>query len=337
VSFRLGNSDKPLARPTEATSLISVKGNPAHVSSACLLDGKLVAQKIQKEVAQVAEYLTERGFRPGLAAVLVGDNPASHTYVNSKVKTCAKLGLHSEKIELPKTVPTQQLLAVIDELNRRPNIHGILVQLPLPDHIDAQAVIRAIHPDKDVDGFHPINAGRLALKQEGFVPCTPAGILEMLKQYDIPIRGARAVVIGRSAIVGLPMSLLLLHHNATVTVCHSWTSNIAAVARQADILIAAIGRTAFVTRDFIRERATVVDVGMNRVTTAEAVEEYFGPVSSRRNDLTQKGYTLIGDVHPRHALERAGHFTPVPGGVGPLTIAMLMRNTVRAAQVAARA
>lgn len=304
--------------------------------TARLLLAKPVAEKIQAEVAETARHLAEKGHRPGLAAVLVGNDPASHTYVGSKVKTCQNLGLHSEKIELPAETTTAQLLAVVEDLNRRADIHGILVQMPLPSHIDSPAIIRAIHPDKDVDGFHPVSAGRLVLKQEGFVPCTPAGIIEMLEFYDIPVRGARAVVLGRSTIVGLPMSLLLLHRDATVTVCHSRTPDIARVAREADILVAAIGRTGFVTSDFIREGATVVDVGINRVSTPEDVAEYFGDDEKRRADIEKKGYTIIGDVHPRHAIEHAANFTPVPGGVGPLTIAMLMKNTVRAAERAAR-
>lgn len=300
--------------------------------TARILDGKAVAQKIKSDVAAGAARLAERGIRPGLAAVLVGDNPASHTYVGSKVKTCAELGLYSEKIELPTETTTDELLALVHRLNHRPDIHGILVQMPLPPQIDSQAIILAIDPDKDVDGFHPVSAGRLALKQEGFVACTPSGIIEMLDFYEIPIRGSRAVVFGRSHIVGLPMALLLLHRDATVTICHSRTPNAAAIAREADILVAAIGKTALVTEEFIKPGATVIDVGINQVKTAAEVNEYFGEASNRHADLEKKGYTLIGDVHPRHAMERAGAFTPVPGGVGPLTIAMLMRNTLRAAE-----
>ncbi|MBX7221817.1 MAG: bifunctional 5,10-methylenetetrahydrofolate dehydrogenase/5,10-methenyltetrahydrofolate cyclohydrolase [Blastocatellia bacterium] len=304
--------------------------------TARLLDGKLVGQKIKSEAAEIAAHLAEKGFRPGLAAVLVGDDPASRTYVGSKVKTCAELGLHSEKIVLPQTTTTAELLAVVRDLNTRADIHGILVQMPLPKQIDAQTIIEAIDPAKDVDGFHPISAGKLMLKQDGFVPCTPAGIIEMLKFYDIPLRGCRAVVLGRSHIVGLPMSLLLLHRDVTLTVCHSRTANPAKIAHEADLVVAAIGKTAFVTGDFIRADATVIDVGINRVTTPAEVNEYFGDDTARHADIEKKGYTLIGDVHPRHALERAAYFTPVPGGVGPLTIAMLMRNTVRSAENFAR-
>ncbi|HMZ80583.1 MAG TPA: bifunctional 5,10-methylenetetrahydrofolate dehydrogenase/5,10-methenyltetrahydrofolate cyclohydrolase [Acidobacteriota bacterium] len=300
--------------------------------SARLLDGKLVGQKLKQDAAEKAAFLTERGVKPGLAAVLVGDNPASRTYVGSKVKTCAELGLYSEKIVLPVETTTAELLAVVHTLNERTDIHGILVQLPLPPHIDAEAILRAVDPAKDVDGFHPVNAGKLLLKQPGFVACTPAGIIEMLKFYDIPIRGSRAVVIGRSTIVGLPMSLLLLHRDATVTICHSRTKDLPRVAQEADLLIAAIGRTAFVTEEHIRPGAVVIDVGINQVSTEADVAEYFGDDPTRQADLAKKGYTLIGDVHPRHAIAKAAEFTPVPGGVGPLTIAMLMQNTVRAAE-----
>lgn len=300
--------------------------------TARLLDGKLVAQKIKQEASEMAVYLTEHGTRPGLAAVLVGNNPASKTYVGSKVRTCSELGLYSQKIELPIETTTTELLAVVRDLNASPQIHGILVQMPLPKQIDSEEVIRAIDPAKDVDGFHPINVGKLVLKQSGFVACTPAGIIEMLKFYDIPLRGRRALVLGRSHIVGLPMSLLLLHRDATVTIGHSRTEHPAKLAQECDVLVAAIGRAAFVTEEFIRPGATVIDVGINQATTVEAVKDLFGEDPQRLADLQKKGYTLVGDVHPRYAMERAGDFTPVPGGVGPLTIAMLMRNTVRAAE-----
>ncbi len=301
-----------------------------------ILDGALVASKLNTETAARCADLTARGVRPGLAAVLVGDNPASRTYVTSKAKTCTRLGLYSEVVALPAETTTAELLALVATLNARTDIHGILVQMPLPAQIDAPAVIRAIDPEKDVDGFHPVNVGRLALRQEGFVPCTPAGVLALLDHYDLPLRGQRAVVLGRSTIVGLPLSLLLLHRDATVTICHSRTTDLAAVARSADILIAAIGRMAFVTETFIRPGAVVIDVGINQVTTQADVQAYFGDDPARLADLEKKGYTLIGDVHPRQAAEVAGYVTPVPGGVGPLTIAMLMRNTVLAAERACR-
>ncbi len=301
-----------------------------------VLDGTLVASKLDAETAERCSHLTARRVQPGLAAVLVGDNPASRTYVASKARACARLGLRSEVIALPSATTTAELVALVATLNARADMHGILVQMPLPAQIDAQAVIQAIDPAKDVDGFHPVNVGRLALKQDGFVPCTPAGVMALLDYYDLPARGRRAVVLGRSAIVGLPLSLLLLHRDATVTVCHSRTADLAAAARSADILIAAIGRTALVTEDFVRPGATVIDVGINRVTTREEVAAYFGDDPARLADIEKKGYTLIGDVHPRQAAARAGQVTPVPGGVGPLTIAMLMRNTTLAAERACR-
>ncbi len=304
--------------------------------SAQILDGVTVAAKLNEETAERCRHLTARGVRPGLAAVLVGDNPASRTYVAAKAKTCTRLGLYSEVIPLPTETTTDELLTRIATLNQRADIHGILVQMPLPPQIDTPTVIRAIDPDKDVDGFHPVNVGRLALKQEGFIPCTPAGVLALLEHYDIRLRGRRAVVLGRSTIVGLPLALLLLHRDATVTVCHSRTSDLAAVAHTADILVAAIGRTALVTGEFIRPGAVVVDVGINRLTTPDEVRRYFGDNPSRLAELDKKGYTLIGDVHPRQAADCAGYLTPVPGGVGPLTIAMLMRNTLLAAERACR-
>ena len=298
--------------------------------TAKLLDGASVAQAIRNEVAsETAEY-SKRGLRPGLAAVLVGTDSASHIYVSGKVKTCEQLGLYSEKIELPEATSTNELLAMVHELNSRDEIDGILVQLPLPKQIDASLVLNSVDPAKDVDGFHPLNIGRLTLNEPGLRPCTPAGIIEMLERNEIQIKGARAVVIGRSRIVGLPIALLLLHRHATVTICHSQTSELAAIAREADILIAAIGRTGFVDANFIKPGATVVDVGMNRVTTREDLARFFGDDPKRHAAFEKNGYTLIGDVNPREAAEVAGSLTPVPGGVGPLTIAMLMKNTVAA-------
>ena len=298
--------------------------------TAKLLDGASVAQAIRNEVAsETAEY-SKRGLRPGLAAVLVGTDSASHIYVSGKVKTCEQLGLYSEKIELPETTSTDELLAMVHELNSRDEIDGILVQLPLPKQVDAALVLNSVDPAKDVDGFHPLNIGRLTLNEPGLRPCTPAGIIEMLERNEIQIKRARAVVIGRSRIVGLPIALLLLHRHATVTICHSQTNELAAVAREADILIAAIGRTGFVDANFIKPGATVVDVGMNRVTTREDLVRFFGDDPKRRAAFDKNGYTLIGDVNPREAAEVAGYLTPVPGGVGPLTIAMLMKNTLAA-------
>lgn len=293
-----------------------------------LLDGVSVADAIKREVAQEVARYAERGLRPGLAAVLVGDNPASQIYVSSKVRTCQQLGIYSEKIELPGTTSTQELLTLVRDLNSRDEIDGILVQLPLPAQIDTNLVLNSVAPEKDVDGFHPQNLGRLVTGEPGLRPCTPAGIIELLDRYGIKIEGARAVVLGRSRIVGLPMSLLLLHRNATVTICHSRTRDLPSVARQADILIAAMGRAAAVDSSYIKPGAVVIDVGMNKVTERADLERLFGDDPKRRAAFEKNGYTLVGDVNPRQAAEVAGYLTPVPGGVGPLTIAMLMKNTL---------
>ncbi len=295
-----------------------------------LLDGTSVAKAIKQEVADEVARLFERELRPGLAVVLVGNDPASQIYVSNKVKTCGQLGLYSEKLELAESTTTEELLALINELNRRDEIDGILVQTPLPKQIDSEAVLKAIDPAKDVDGFHPVSVGRLALNEEGFRACTPAGIIEMLDRYEINLSGARAVVLGRSRTVGLPMSLLLLHRNATVTICHSRTQDLPAVAREADILIAAIGRMGLVDASFIKPGAAVVDVGMNNVTKAEDFERLYGDNEKKRAAFEKNGTVLVGDVNPRDAMAVAGYFTPVPGGVGPLTIAMLMKNTLKA-------
>src|SRR5215471_1251926 len=298
--------------------------------TAQILDSAVVAQSIKKEVAAEIEHYSAKGLRPGLAAVLVGNDSASHVYVSGKVKTCDELGLYSEKIELPESTSTEELLSLVRELNTRDEIDGILVQLPLPKQIDAALVLNSVDPAKDVDGFHPVNIGRLTLNEPGVRPCTPAGIVELLKRNNITLAGARAVVIGRSRIVGLPISLLLLHCHATVTVCHSRTEDLSQVAREADILIAAIGRMGMIDASYIKPGAAVVDVGMNRVTTREDLERFFGDNPKRHAAFEKNGYTLIGDVHPREAAEVAGYLTPVPGGVGPLTIAMLMKNTLTA-------
>lgn len=298
--------------------------------TAKILDGVSVGKAIRDEVAlEVAEY-SKRGIRPGLAAVLVGDNSASQLYVSGKVRTCEQLGLYSEKIEWPETTTTGDLLALVRDLNSRDEIDGILVQLPLPKQIDAALVLNSVDPAKDVDGFHPVNIGRLTLNEPGVRPCTPAGIIELLDRYQIPIDGARAVVVGRSRIVGLPIGLLLLHRNATVTICHSRTKDLPAVAREADILIAAIGRMGMIDGAYIKPGAAVVDVGTNRVTTREDLDRFFGDDQRRRAAFEKNGYTLIGDVNPREAAEIAGYLTPVPGGVGPLTVSMLMKNTLLA-------
>jgi methylenetetrahydrofolate dehydrogenase (NADP+)/methenyltetrahydrofolate cyclohydrolase len=297
---------------------------------ATILDGASVAKAIRDEVAnEMAEY-SRRGLRPGLAAVLVGNDPGSQIYVSGKVRTCEQLGLYSEKIGLPETTTTEALLALVGKLNSRDEIDGILVQLPLPAHIDAALVLNAIDPAKDVDGFHPVNVGKLVLNEPGLRPCTPAGIVELLERNDIQMMSARVVVIGRSRTVGLPVALLLLHRHATVTICHSRTRDLPSVAREADILIAAIGRTGMVDASYIKPGAAVIDVGTNRVTTREDLARFFGDDPKRRAAFEKNGYTLIGDVNPLEAATVAGCLSPVPGGVGPLTIAMLMKNTLAA-------
>ncbi|MCU1306646.1 MAG: methenyltetrahydrofolate cyclohydrolase / 5,10-methylenetetrahydrofolate dehydrogenase [Acidobacteriaceae bacterium] len=299
---------------------------------ATILDGQKIAAEIKAEIAEEVKALTALGIRPGLAAVLVGTDPASEVYVRSKVKACEALGIYSEKITPASNVTTEEMLELVADLNRRDNIDGILVQLPLPKHVDAKAVLLAVSPEKDVDGFHPMNVGNLSTQRPGLVPCTPLGCMEILKRSKIPIAGSNAVVIGRSDIVGKPIAMLLLNANATVTVCHSKTKDLPGVSRQADILIAAIGRAGMVTRDFVKPGAAVIDVGMNRVTDPAEFKRMFAGNAKREQDFAAKGSTLMGDVHPEVA-EVAGAITPVPGGVGPLTIAMLMSNTVKAAKL----
>ena len=299
---------------------------------ATILDGNKIASEIKAEVAQEARALAEAGIKPGLAALLVGNNPASEIYVRSKVKTCEALGIYSEKITPPESVSTRELLGLVEELNARDEIDGILVQLPLPKQVDAKAVLLAVSPDKDVDGFHPMNVGRLSTQRPGLVPCTPLGVIEILKRSGIEIAGSNATVVGRSDIVGKPVAMLLLNAHATVTVCHSKTKDLPGVCRRADILVVAMGRPGFVTRDFVKPGATVIDVGINRVTERAEFEKYFRGNAKREQEFAAKGSTLVGDVHPEVA-EIAGAITPVPGGVGPLTIAMLMSNTVRAARL----
>ncbi|MFQ5927587.1 MAG: bifunctional 5,10-methylenetetrahydrofolate dehydrogenase/5,10-methenyltetrahydrofolate cyclohydrolase [Terriglobia bacterium] len=294
------------------------------------LDGKQIGKQIQDELRQEIAQLRALGITPGLAAVLVGENPASHLYVRNKIRACEKLGLYSEQLRLPATITTEELATRIEELNRRDAIDAILVQLPLPSQVDAQRVLLAVDPARDVDALHPINVGNLVTQRDALRPCTPAGILEILRRSDIPLRGSRAVVIGRSDIVGKPVALLLLHAHATVTLCHSRTRDLAAVAREANILVAALGRAAFVTPDFVRPGATVIDVGQNCIEEAATVEKLFARYPKRLEEFRRKGSVLVGDVHPDVA-EVAGALTPVPGGVGPLTITMLMVNTVKAA------
>jgi methylenetetrahydrofolate dehydrogenase (NADP+)/methenyltetrahydrofolate cyclohydrolase len=298
--------------------------------AAQILDGASVAKAIKDEVAaEVAKY-SKLGLRPGLAAVLVGKDPASQIYVSSKVRTCQQLGLYSEKIELSESTTTEELLALVADLNSRDEIDGILIQLPLPSQVNTPLVLNSVDPAKDVDGFHHENVARLVLGEPGLRPCTPAGIIEMLDHYRIEIKGKRAVVMGRSRIVGLPMSLLLLHRHATVTICHSRTLDLPSVARQADILVVAIGRKAMVDASYVKPGAVVIDVGVNKVTDPEQVRQLFGDDPKRWAAFEKNGYTLVGDVNPREVAEVAGYLTPVPGGVGPLTIAMLIRNTLTA-------
>jgi methylenetetrahydrofolate dehydrogenase (NADP+) / methenyltetrahydrofolate cyclohydrolase len=300
--------------------------------AAIILDGNKIAGEIRAEVASEVKAMTDAGIRPGLAVVLVGHNPASEVYVRGKVKNSAEVGLYSEQHTPPETISTEELLELIADLNRRDEIDGILVQLPLPAHVDAKKVLLAVDPAKDVDGFHPMNVGFLSTQRPGLVPCTPAGIMEILKRSKISIAGQEAVVVGRSDIVGKPTAMLLLNGNATVTVCHSRTRDLPDVCRRSDILVAAIGRAGMITREFVKPGATVIDVGMNQVTDRAEFERLFAGNIKREETFRAKGSTLAGDVHPQVG-EIAGALTPVPGGVGPLTIAMLMANTVRAAKL----
>lgn len=296
-----------------------------------ILNGNLVRDQIKEECRpRVAQMVARAGRPPGLAVVLVGDNAASAVYVRNKTKTAEELGLHHETITRDASLTTGGLLEIIADLNARKDIDGILIQLPLPPHIDAQKALLAVAPEKDVDGFHPYNAGLLSTGRPGLRPCTPSGVIELLKRNQIPIAGQNAVVVGRSDIVGKPMALLLLQENATVTVCHSRTRDLPAVCRGAEILVAAIGRAAMITEDYIRPGAVVVDVGMNTVRTRAEAERIFD--AGRLADFDKRGSLLVGDVHPGDMARLSSAYTPVPGGVGPLTIAMLMRNTIEAAE-----
>lgn len=301
-----------------------------------ILSGAPIAEAIKREIAQEVEELYEKyNFRPGLTVVRVGEDPASAVYVGNKVKTSAELGIISEQIHLAADVSQTELLQIVEELNNRDDVDGILVQLPLPKQINEKVILEAINPEKDVDGFHPINVGRLASGQKSLVPCTPAGVIEILKRSGIEISGRHAVIIGRSNIVGKPMAQLLLQNDATVTICHSRTRNLAEIALQADILVAAIGRAGFVRGEHIKEGATVVDVGINSFSDASQANEMFGAdeLEKRLATIEKRGSTLVGDVNPKEAKKKAAYFTPVPGGVGLLTVAMLMKNTVDAAKM----
>ena len=294
------------------------------------LEAAELAARIKEEVkAEIAS-----GVRASLAAVRVGDDPASAVYVKNKIRACEEVGIRSEQHALAESTTTEQLLDLIASLNARDDVDGILTQLPLPAHVDETAIIEAMDPYKDVDGFHPVNAGRLAMGRPVFVPCTPAGILELLDDRGIEIRGVNACVVGRSQIVGRPMAQLLLQRDATVTICHSRTRDLAAVTRTADLLVVAIGRAGFIGRDHIKRGATVIDVGMNKVSDAAEVRKLFGDEAEKRLEVVAKrGSTLVGDVNPSEAAEVAGMLTPVPGGVGLLTVAMLMKNTLKAAKL----
>ena len=294
-----------------------------------ILDGSATARAIREELRPEILRLAGLGIRPGLGVVLVGDDPASAVYVRSKTRACEELGMLGETRRLPATAATSEVAAAVAEYNGRRDIHGILVQLPLPPQVDATRVLDLVDPAKDVDGFHPENVGRLVQKRPRFVPCTPAGIMELLARHSIPVAGRSAVVVGRSDIVGKPMALLLMHADATVTVCHSKTRDLAAVCREGDILVAALGRPGTIRSEHVKPGAVVIDVGMNRIEDPERARDLLDP--SRLPDFERKGHALVGDVHAPSVSPVASALTPVPGGVGPLTIALLVRNTVRAA------
>jgi methylenetetrahydrofolate dehydrogenase (NADP+)/methenyltetrahydrofolate cyclohydrolase len=300
--------------------------------TAKILSGARIAEAIKREVAEEVKTLS---FQPCLVAVRVGEDAASAVYVGNKVKTSEELGLISEHIHLSAETTQEELLEIVKDLNRRADVDGILVQLPLPKQINEQIILETINPEKDVDGFHPVNVGKLAQGHPALAPCTPAGVIEILKRSDIKIAGEHAVIVGRSNIVGKPMAMLLLRENATVTICHSRTKNLAEITSQADILVAAIGRAGFVRGEHIKDGATVIDVGINNVSDADFARELFddAELEKRLKTIEKRGFTLVGDVNPREAIAKAANFTPVPGGVGLLTVAMLMRNTLDAAKL----
>ena len=294
---------------------------------------KLEAGQLAAKIKDEVKAEIDGGLRACLAAVRVGDDPASAVYVKNKIKACEEVGIRSEHHALPESTSTTELLELIESLNKRDDVDGILTQLPLPRAINETAIIEAIDPAKDVDGFHPMNAGKLAMGRPVFVPCTPAGIMELLDDRGVEISGVNACVVGRSQIVGRPMAQLLLQRDATVTICHSRTRDLAAVTRTADLLVVAIGRAGFIRREHIKPGATVIDVGMNRVSDPDEVRMLFGSEAEKRLEVVEKrGATLVGDVNPAEAAEVAGMLTPVPGGVGLLTVAMLMKNTLKAAK-----
>ncbi|MFP3939391.1 MAG: bifunctional methylenetetrahydrofolate dehydrogenase/methenyltetrahydrofolate cyclohydrolase FolD [Thermoanaerobaculia bacterium] len=301
--------------------------------TATILDGKATAADVRREVAASVAEMVQAGARPpGLAVVLVGEDPASKVYVGSKVKACEEAGMVSRAVLLPEDTSAATLRETIDELNADDAVDGFLVQLPLPDHLPENELLARVSPDKDVDGFHAVNVGRLWLGEEGFAPATPSGIVELLRRYRVPLSGARAVIVGRSNIVGKPMAALLLRENATVTVCHSRTRDLPAVCREADVLVAALGRAAFLGPDAVKEGATVIDVGTNRVADRSEVERLFPGDAGRMETFERRGSVLVGDVDFTRVRERAGAITPVPGGVGPLTVAMLLANALEASR-----
>ena len=309
--------------------MVSIEAKRAEI-----LDGQAIARQIKQEVAQEVQRLfQEHRVKPGLAAVLVGSDEASAVYVRNKVRACEEVGIRSEQHALPANATSDELLRLIQMLNQREDVDGILVQLPLPKQIDEVTIIEAVDPGKDVDGFHPLNVGLLAMGRPRLVPCTPAGIIELLERNKIEVAGANACVVGRSQIVGRPTASLLLQRHATVTICHSRTRDLPSVTRQADILVAAMGRPGFIRGSFIKPGATVIDVGVNKIAAIEEARDFFGDEADRRIEaIERRGYTLVGDVHPAEADRVAGRRTPVPGGVGLLTVAMLMRNTLQAAR-----
>lgn len=301
--------------------------------AAKILNGTEVARTIRSEVAQgVAEFQTRHGRGPRLAVILAGDDPASRVYVRNKIAACSEVGIRTEETTLPSTTPQADLLKTIRRHNNDPDLDGILLQLPLPEGLDRTEALLAIDPSRDVDGLHPLNSGRLMMGLDALVPCTPAGVIELLDRSRLTIAGSRAVIVGRSEIVGRPLALLLTRRDATVTVCHSKTVDLPSITRQADILVAAMGHPAFIGAAHIRPGAIVIDIGINRLDDAERAADIFGADSPRLGQMRERGYTLVGDVHPVEAAEVAGYLTPVPGGIGPLTIACLLRNTLRVAR-----
>ena len=294
------------------------------------LEGKILANKIKEEVKEeVASYLKTIGQVPGLVGIQVGEDRASKVYLRTKERACEKLGIHSEILNFPEDIKVSLLKSKVEQLSSREDVDGMLIQLPLPSSFDSHEIITSIPPEKDVDGFHPFNLGNLLLKKDGLKPCTPLGIIELLKFRDISIEGKRVVIIGRSIMVGKPLAAMMTNENGTVTTCHTRTKNLPQVASEADILVAAIGRGTFITPEFVKPGAVVIDVGIDSLSDKSKVEELFGKDKKRQEDLEKKGYTLIGDVHPQ-VIEKAEYLTPVPGGIGLLTVAMLMKNTLEA-------